>query len=94
MQRVNDESISIAKLSILIESAFSGLGGGKQSVDPSHDRYLPFNLPKEDTGKSASSDRSSVTPAMRELWKKYKSTMPNYVQAAFFANQEFMKEIQ
>jgi hypothetical protein len=94
MQKINDQAFGIANLCILIESAFNGLGGNKQPVDPSLDRYLRFKLPKEDTGESASSDHSSATPAMRALWKKYKSTMPNYVQAAFFANQEFMKEIQ
>lgn len=94
MQKINDQAFGVANLCILIESAFNGLGGNKQPVDPSLDRYLRFNLPKEQTDKTTSGDRSSVTPAMRELWKKYKSTMPNYVQAAFFANQEFMKEIQ
>lgn len=87
---LNYQSIATAKLSLLIELGFSGLGGNADSVKMDINRYLA--LPKEDP--LVANNRGKISKDAGQyfwyLWNK----LPGYVQKAFLQNKELMVLLQ
>lgn len=95
-KQVNNYSTSTAKLALLVEMGFAGFGG--QKVDPSFDRYLPYQIVDANDPKVKRLRElvSKVSPRAVRTFDRLKSSgkLPPLVERSFNQNAELLKVIE